>query len=168
MTVTKNTPLIYKLNFKTTTQDITTPNLIAPLTEYHVDISATNSVLTIPIDNLILTYQNISTTAVKISVSPKNTAVPVLTDMRRTTLYGAGTIEVQTFDNTTVSKELVLDSLVYSLSQEEHSMKIRQQNPETKLWSLCEIHSFISNGGARTSVWVQWSETDVTYSVPTA
>lgn len=47
-------------------------------------------------------------------------------------------------------------------------MKIRQQDPATKLWSLCEIHSFISNGGARTSIWIQWSEVDISYEVPTA
>ena len=56
--------------------------------------------------------------------------------------------------------------LVYSQSQESHSMLIRQQDPATKLWLLCEIHSFISNGGARTSIWVQWSETDVSYEAP--
>lgn len=77
-----------------------------------------------------------------------------------------GTIEVQTFDNTTVSKSVVPDSLMYSRSEEEHSIKIRQQDPATKLWSLCEIHSFISANGARTSVWVQWSGTDVTYAAP--
>lgn len=78
-----------------------------------------------------------------------------------------GTIEVQTFDNTTASKSVVPDSLMYSRSEEEHSIKIRQQDPATKLWSLCEIHSFISANGARTSVWVQWSGTDVTYAAPT-
>lgn len=56
---------------------------------------------------------------------------------------------------------------MYSRFEEEHSMKIRQQDPATKLWSLCEIHSFISANGARTSVWVQWSGTDVTYAAPT-
>ena len=31
---------------------------------------------------------------------------------------------------------------------ETHRINIRQQDPTTKLWSLCEISSFISNGGA--------------------
>lgn len=103
----------------------------------------------------------------KISIAPKDESIPVLTDMRRSSIYGSGAIEVQTFDNTTVSKKsTMLDSIVYSQSQEEHSMKIRQQDPATKLWSLCEIHSFISAGGARTSVWIQWSETNVSYAAP--
>ena len=91
----------------------------------------------------------------RISVAAKDTASPVLTDIRRIIIFNAGSIESQTFNNTTVSTRLVLDDLVYSQSQESHSMLIRQQNPATKLWSLCEIHSFISNGGARTSIWVQ-------------
>ncbi len=44
ITVTEDTPLTYKLNFKTSSQDITTPNLFKPLEEYHVDLSATGSI----------------------------------------------------------------------------------------------------------------------------
>lgn len=134
----------------------------------HVDISATGSTLNIPLGSLILTYQNTSTSSVRISVAPKDTAAPVLTDMRRITIYNNTSIESQTYNNTVVSTRTVLDDLMYSQSQESHSIKIRQQDPVTKLWSLCEIRSFISNGGARTSVWVQWSEVNVSYEAPTA
>ena len=166
ISVVENTPTSYKLNFKTTETDITTPNLFAPLVSYHVNLSATSSTLTIPLDNLNLIYQNTSTTSVRISVRPLNTGTSILTDMRRTTIYGGGTIEVQTFNNTTVSSQTVLDDLVYSQSQEEHSIKIRQQNPTTQLWSLCEIRSFISNGAARTSVWIKWIESETSYEAP--
>lgn len=81
--------------------------------------------------------------------------------------YNAASIESQTYNNTLVSTRTVLDDLVYTLSQESHSMKIRQQDPETKLWSLCEIRSFLSNGGARSSIWILWSEIDVSYEAPT-
>ena len=50
--------------------------------------------------------------------------------MRRSSIYGGGSIDVQTFNNTTVSGTVVLDDIVYSMSQEEHSMKIRQRDPE--------------------------------------
>ena len=133
-----------------------------------MDISATGSTLNIPLGSLILTYQNTSTSSVRISVAPKDTAAPVLTDMRRITIYNNTSIESQTYNNTIVSTRTVLDDLMYSQSQESHSIKIRQQDPVTKLWSLCEIRSFISNGGARTSVWVQWSEVNVSYEAPTA
>lgn len=164
----QDTPLSYKLNFKTTTEDITTPNLFKPLEEYHADISASGGTLNIPLENLILTYQNTSSTSVRISVAAKDTATPILTDMRRSTIFNFGSVEAQTFNNTTVSTRTVLDDLVYSQSQESHSMKIRQQDPVTKLWSLCEIHSFISEDGARTSVWIRWIETNVSYPVPSA
>ena len=45
-------------------------------------------------------------------------------------------------------------------------MRIRQQDPATKLWSLCEILSFFSAGGTRCSVRVQWWEYDVSYEAP--
>ena len=91
----------------------------------------------------------------------------MLTDIRRTSIYNASTIETLTMNNTAVSGRTVLDEIVYTLSQETHSMLIRQQDPTTKLWSLCEVHSFLSAGGARVSVWVQWTEYDVSYEVPT-
>ena len=166
ITVIEDTPLSYRLNFKTSAEDITTPNLFKPLEEYHVDLSASGSTLNIPLRNLILTYQNTSSSSVRISVAAKDTTIPVLTDMRRITIYNSTSVESQTFNNTTVSTRTVLDDLVYSQSQESHSMKIRQQDPVTKLWSLCEIRSFISNGAARTSIWILWSEVDVSYEAP--
>ena len=168
ITVIEDTPLSYKLNFRTSTEDITTPNLFKSLDEYHVDLSATGSTLNIPLENLILTYQNTSSTSIRISIAAKNTAVPVLADIRRITIYNGSSVESQTLNNTTISTRTVLDDLMYSESQESHSIKIRQQDPDTKLWSLCEIHTFSSNKGARTSVWIQWSEVGIRYEAPTA
>lgn len=166
ITVAEDTPLSYKLNFKTSTEDITTPNLFKPLVEYHVDLSTANSTLNIPLENLILTYQHVSSTSIRISLAPKDTAAPVVVDVRRFTVFNTTSIETLTLNGTTISTRTVLDDLMYSQSQESHTMLIRQQNPTTKLWSLCEIHSFASNGGARTSIWVQWTEVDVSYEVP--
>lgn len=93
-----------------------------------------NSVLTIPLKNLVLTYQTTSASAVRISIAPKESGASVLIDMRRTSIYNASTIETQTLDNTTVSGRTVIDEIVYSKSQETHNVRIRQQDPETKLW----------------------------------
>lgn len=164
ITVAEDTPISYKLNFKTS--EITTPNLFAPYSEYHADISAVNSTLAVTVGNLVLTYQTTASTTLRISIAPKDTAVPILADIRRTTIYNNGTAEAQTFDGATISARTVLDDIVYSKSQETHNIKIRQQDPTTKLWSLCEVNSYISAGGARTSVRVQWSEYDVAYEVP--
>ncbi len=166
ITVVENTPISYKLNFKTTEQDITTPNLFAPDTEYHVNLSTVKSVLTIPLKSLVLTYQSTSSSAVRIAVAPKDAGTSVSIDMRRTSIYNASTIETQTLDNTTVSSRTVIDEIVYNKSQETHSIKLRQQDPVAKLWSLCEISSFISDSAARTSVRIQWIEYDVEYEVP--
>lgn len=161
ITVAEDTFLSYKLHFKTSTQELTTPNLFAPLTEYHVDLSATGSTLTIPLKDLVLTYQNTSSSALRISIAPKDTAAPVLADIRRTTIYDNSTMESQTLNNSTISNTVLLDGTVYTNSQETHVMKIRQQDLATKLWSLCEVHSFLSAGGARSSVRIQWVEDNV-------
>ena len=161
ITVAEDTFLSYKLHFKTSSQELTTPNLFAPLTEYHVDLSATGSILTIPLKDLVLTYQNTSSSALRISIAPKNTAAPVLADIRRTTIHDNSTMESQTLNNSTISNTVLLDGTVYTNSQETHVMKIRQQDLATKLWPLCEVHSFLSAGGARSSVRIQWVEDNV-------
>ncbi len=163
VTVVEDTPLSYRLNFKTSADDVTTPNLLKYFEEYHADVSATGSTFSITLKNLILTYQNTSTTSVRISVAPKDTSVPILTDIRRSTIFNTGSVEAQTFNDTTVSARTVIDDLMYTQSQESHNIKIRQQDPVTKLWSLCDIHSFFSAGGARASVWVRWIELDAKY-----
>ena len=168
ITVAEDTPRSYKLHFQSGEQELTTPNLFAPFTEYHVDLSAANSTLNIPLKDLVLTYQRSSASALRISIAPKDAAAPVLVDIRRTTIYDGSTIETQTMNSTTVSASVALDGTVYTNSQETHNMRIRQQDPVTKLWSMCEINSFLSAAGARCSIRIQWSEYDVTYEPPTA
>ena len=164
--VAEDTPLRYKLHFQTSEQELTTPNLFAPFTEYHVDLSAADSTLNIPLKDLILTYQRASASAL-LSIVPKNTAAPVLVDLRRTTIYDGSTIETQTLNGSSISASIAIDGTVYTNSQETHNMRIRQQDPVTKLWSMCEINSFLSAGGARCSIRIQWSEYDVAYAAPT-
>ena len=168
ITVAEDTPRSYKLRFQTSEQELMMPNLFAPFTEYHVDLSAADSTLNIPLKDLILTYQRSSTGALRISIAPKDAAAPVLVDLRRTTIYDGSTIETQTLNGSSISVSLAIDGTVYTNSQETHNMRIRQQNPVTKLWSMCEINSFLSAGGARCSIRIQWSEYDVTYAAPTA
>ena len=168
ITVAEDTPCSYKLHFQSGEQELTPPNLFAPFTEYHVDLSAANSTLNIPLKDLALTYQRSSASALRISIAPKDAAAPVLVGIRRTTIYDGSTIETQAMNSTAVSASVALDGTVYTNSQETHNMRIRQQDPATKLWSMCEINSFLSAGGARCSIRIQWSEYDVTYEPPTA
>ena len=114
---------------------MTTPNLFAPFTEYHVDLSAADSTLNIPLKDLILTYQRASASAL--------------------TIYDGSTIETQTLNGSSISASIAIDGTVYTNSQETHNMRIRQQDPVTKLWSMCELNSFLSAGGARCSIRIQ-------------
>lgn len=111
-------------------------------------------------------YLTTSSSALRISIAPKDTASPVVADIRRTTIYNGSTVETETLNGTSISGSLSLDGTVYTNSQENHSMCIRQQAPVTKLWSLCQVDPFLSAGGARCSVRIQWSEYDVSYEVP--
>ena len=166
MTVAENTPVSYKLNFKTNSQDITSPNLYSPVKAYSANLSKLNNSLDVPIQNLIVNYLANSSTAIQINIRAQNTAVPITADINRTTVYGSGSPEAQSFDNTKISTPVTLDAIMYTQSQECHIMTIRQQNPTTQLWSLCEIRSFSSLNGARTSVWVRWIEYEVSYTAP--
>ena len=89
---------------------MTTPNLFAPFTEYHVDLSAADSTLNIPLKDLVLTYQRASASALRISIVPKNTAAPVLVDLRRTTIY----------DGSSISTSIAIDGTVYTNAQHAH------------------------------------------------
>ena len=167
VTVAEETPLSYKLRFTTSGQALTTPNLFAPASEYHADLSAVGSTLVIPLNDLELSYQTTSATALRITLAPKDAAAPVLVDLRRTSIYNGSTVETSTLNGSTVSGRTVVDEIVYTNSQETHQMVLRQQDPASKLWSLCEVHSFLSAAGARCSVRVQWTEYDVAYQAPT-
>ena len=165
--VAEDTPTSYKVSFKTDTQEITSPNLKSNVAYYNANLSTLNSYIDIPLDNLIFTVANTSITSVRMSVQPKVSTTPVLADIRRTSIYDGASVESQTFNNTTVAAKLVVDDLVYSQSQEINWIRIRQQNPTTKLWSMCEIRTFISQGGARTTICVEWIYTGASFEVPT-
>lgn len=120
----------------------------------------------IPLKDLILTYQRSSASALRISLAPEDTAAPVVVDLRRTSIYNGSTVETETMNGATVSTSVAIDGTVYTNSQETHNMRLRQQDPVTKLWSLCEIDSFLSAGGARCSVWIRWREYNVSYDQP--
>ena len=81
-----------------------------------MDLSATGSTLTIPLKDLVLTYQNTSSSALRISIAPKDTTAPVLADIRRTTIYDNSTMESQTLNNSTISNTVLLDGTVYTNS----------------------------------------------------
>ncbi len=122
--------------------------------------------MNIPLESLILTVEYDSSTSIKLAIRAANSSTPVLTDIRRTSIYGLETIEVQTNNNVTISGRFSLDDIVYSQSEETLWMHIRMQNPTTNLWSMCEMHTFASQGRIGTSVIVEWLYTGVTFQTP--
>ena len=168
ITVVESTPTSYKLSFKTADQEVVSPNLKSNTESYNADLSKSGSALNIPLGSLVLTAQFGSTASIRLSIRAKDTATPVLADIRRTSIYDASAIESQTLNNTRISTSQVLDDVVYSQSQETHWMRIRQQDPATNLWSMCQVITFASNGGARTSICVDWFYTGVTFSAPSS
>lgn len=93
---------------------------------------------------------------------PADSTVPVLVDVKRSSQFESA-IEGAQWDDATLSTQLTIDALVYNQSREQHRTLIRQQDPDTGLWSLCAVNLFSSGNAARVSVWVNWIETDVTY-----
>lgn len=68
------------------------------------------------------------------------------------------------------AKKFTLLLLLYHTqanSQETHWMRLRQQDPATSLWSMCQITTFASAAGARVSIIVDWYYTGATFTVPT-
>lgn len=139
---------------------------MATVESYNIDLSAAFSSIDIPVGALVLVADNVSTSAIRLSIRPLDASIPILADIRRTSIYDGGAVESQTYNNTLISGRTSLDDLVYSLSQEMHWMRIRQQDPNTNLWSMCEIRTFASAGGARTSICINWIYTGVTFQVP--
>ena len=163
VSVAENTSTSYKLTFQTAGQKIVSANLKSNIENHNLNLSTAGSTVDIPVGKLILTYAYADASSIRINIRAADAAAPVLADIRRTSIYDAAAIESQTNNNVTVSGSLSLDSTVYSLSQETHWMRLRQQDPASGLWSMCEIMTFASARGARTSVCIEWLYTDSSF-----
>ncbi|WP_270739276.1 hypothetical protein [Massilioclostridium coli] len=161
----ENTKTKYILSFTTTSQNIVSPNLKSNTETYNANLSTVGSALRIPLESLTLVAQSTSTSSLRLSIQPTTTGASVLADIRRVSIYDSA-IDVQTNNNTTISSNLVLDDIVYTQSQEMHWMRIRMQDPTSKLWSMCEVRTFASQGGARTSICVEWFYTGESFTAP--
>ena len=167
ITVEESTPTTYRVRFHSSGADVISPNLRAAPEVYNMDLSATGSTRDIPLGKLILNVQNGSSSSIRLSLRAANTAAPVLVDLRRTTIYDGSTIESQTWNSVPFSTSQIIDDVLYDNSQETHWMRLRQQDPATSLWSMCQITTFASAAGARVSIIVDWYYTGATFTVPT-
>ena len=99
------------------------------------------------------------------SIQPQTAGTAVLADIRRVSIYNSA-LDTQTHNNVTISSTLSLDDIVYSMSQEMHWTRIRQQNPTAQLWSMCKVGTFASQNGSRTSICVEWMYTGSSFVTP--
>ncbi|MEQ2441437.1 collagen-like protein [Solibaculum intestinale] len=161
----ENTKTRYVLSFTTAAQSIVSPNLKSNTETYNANLSKVGSTLRVPLESLTLLVQSISSSSLRLSIQPATTGTSVLADIRRVSIYD-GSIDYQTNNNVTISTNLVLDDTVFTQSQEMHWTRIRLQNPTSKLWSMCEIRTFASQGGERTSICVEWFYTGASFTAP--
>ena len=166
ITVEESSPTAYRVRFHGSGADVVSPNLRASPEVYNMNLSSTGSAREITLGKLILNVQNAGTSAIRLSLRAADTAAPVLVDLRRTTIYDGSTIESQTWNSVSFSTAQIIDDILYDNSQETHWMRPRQQDPATKLWSMCQITTFASAAGARVSVIIDWYYTGVTFAAP--
>ena len=166
LSVAESTQTTYKLRFQSGGQEVISPNLKSNIEYFNADLSKSGSIMSVPIGKLILTVQNTSSSSVRIAIRAADASAPVLADIRRASIYNGAAVEAQTNDNTTITGTLVLDDLVYSQSQEMHFIRIRQRDPVSGLWSMCQVDTFPSYGGARTSVCLNWFYTGASFQAP--
>ena len=166
ITVEESSPTAYRVRFHGSGADVVSPNLRASPEVYNINLSSTGSAREITLGKLILNVQNAGTSAIRLSLRAADTAAPVLVDLRRTTIYDGSTIESQTWNSVSFSTAQIIDDILYDNSQETHWMRLRQQDPATKLWSMCQITTFASAAGARVSVIIDWYYTGVTFAAP--
>ena len=166
MTVAADTPTSYQLRFRTAGGDTLSPNLKAPTEYKNANLVTAGSSVDVPLGRLILTAAYVSSSAISLSIRAADPAKPVLVDIRRTGIYNGASVRSQTNDSTTITGTITLDDTVYSQSQEIHWTRIRQQDPDSGLWSMCVVDTFASGGGARTTISVKWYYTGATFAAP--
>jgi hypothetical protein len=158
----QDTPLTYQLDIATADDVFTTPNLRTSAQTYDFSLNSTNTTYSVTVLNVVYTLTYISDSIASLTLSPLDVAEPILIDVKRSTQYDS-TVEGQQWDNYTLSETLNIDQTIYSNSNEIHRTRLRQQDPTTGLWSLCDIKLFMSNGGARTTLWIEWIEMNASY-----
>ncbi len=165
--VEEDTATSYKLRFDNGDQQIVSPNLKSHAECYNVDLSAAGSELYVPLQDLVLIAENATSTGLCLAVQPRQACTPVLADIRRVGIRDAA-VDAQTNNNMTIVGRVVLDDFAPAMSQEMEWLWIRQQDPASKRWSMCEVRLFASHNGARVSLSVDWLHTGVTFDPPAA
>lgn len=152
---------LYQLEMLGEPAPLTTPNLLYAPAVTNGNTSTSGSSIELTLMNVIYSIQYASTTASRLYIRPAGTALRV--DVKRATQYDTAA-EGEQWDNYNLTGSLSLDGIIYNRSNESHKTRIRQQNPVTGLWSLCDVDMFDSANGGRVTLTVTWYEVNVDFT----
>ena len=107
------------------------------------------------IENVSLVFTRVNSTTIELDLVPNviTGLTSILIDFERFSSHSA-TVSQQANDNLTLTTVgIVADSSIFTQSNDFQKFWLRQQNPDTGLWSLHEFSVFGSNSSARITVW---------------
>lgn len=161
--IVEDSPLLYKLQINTAESMITTPNLKSNCIFYSANLKNSGSYQEVPIGNIIYRIEYSTTTDLRLRLKAVG-ETSIIADIKKFSQYNATACDSGSNDSYTLTSTfLTIDSNIYHSSNEYHITRIRQQNPETNLWSVCDVHLFASSSGARVDVWVEWKGVNLSY-----
>lgn len=129
---------------------------------YHTRISMSGDSYEVIVGNVVYFLQHVS--AGIFSLSIRSSGKSFLVDVKRTSQYDLTGVEGSTFNSLTLNTtNQSLDAVIYTNSNEMHRTWIRQQDPDTNLWSLHEVNLFPSSNGNRIDIWVYKIYEDISY-----
>lgn len=135
---------------------------------YHYDLSANGATANVPLENVI--YRLVSNgSTLSLYIGPNTDTVGstgVMIDMKRTGQYDGVGIDSTWYDSLTLNTMTNFDSTMYGGSREEHIIRLRQRNPDTGNWDMCEIKTFASGPLSRVDVFVKWIGKNIQYETP--
>lgn len=138
------------------------------MNESHLlNCSAMGHTAVYPCKALAIVMQYHSPDAVSLTLEVSDPFVSIKTDIHKICFFDHGALKSQSISRKLEKDKIVYEDILSNHSQEIHWIRVRQQNPLTQLWSMCEIRVFASDHGRRTSVCVEWFYVDIFFEETT-
>lgn len=128
---------------------------------YHSNCSVMKSTAVFPCKALEIVLQYHSPTAVRLTLQAKRAEASIKTDIHNLCFMNHGALKFQSISLRLKRDTAGYEDILSNDSQEIHWIRVRQQDPDTLLWSMCEIRFFSSDKGAHTSVCMEWLYSDI-------
>jgi hypothetical protein len=161
ISISESTPSSYVLQVTDRNGSYLTPNLRSAGTVNSANLSTAGSSMSTQVGNLIYTVNNANNGAVSVQLSAASGTV--LADVKKNAQFDAAGMDSASWDNTTfTTTPVTIDAQVFGRSNEYHITRIRQQDPATGLWNICDVNLFVSASGGRTNVWTDCKASGLT------